>query len=284
MRNQPGLLPEKVAVGIQTRGIPGGGVRVAPLTNESRQSCSYCDEIETQNFLLARQIKSLQERQLECQMSGHKLNSLIKKPKRAGSTSRSERSASKSKQTSSTDKMKVVKKAAIPSSDTSATASSLSLQLKQFDLFQLLIPPKLFDKFCNSKLLSELKSNEMRLDLQSNVDQASPTKLKARLEALTKIGCGQGTKYDSFGNRTKATFVLHEPHGTVVETNSITEEVYVCSFGKKNGPYLSKHTSGMITYGSYFEDQCFGMWKFIFPDKSFEIRDYGFSCLEKNLL
>lgn len=111
----------------------------------------------------------------------------------------------------------------------------------------------------------------------------SPAKPRNMIEYMAKQGFGSWSQQDQFGNITKSTFVDHKPHGLVIEDNGSTIEVYYSIMGKRNGPYLCKFASGMVSYGCYCEDQRFGLWGFVHPDESFEQVNHGYEVLQSKI-
>lgn len=121
-----------------------------------------------------------------------------------------------------------------------------------------------------------------RFDREPNSSKG-PVKPGTMVEYMAKQGFGSWNQLDQFGNLTKANFVDHKPHGLVIEDNGSTTEAYYCNMGKRNGPYLCKFASGMVSYGCYCEDQRFGLWGFVHPDESFEHVNHGFDVLQKKI-
>lgn len=111
----------------------------------------------------------------------------------------------------------------------------------------------------------------------------TPVNSRTGVEYTAKQGFGSLSQQDQFGNVIKATFVDHKPHGLVIEDNGSTTEVYYSIMGKRNGPYLCKFASGLVSYGCYCEDQRFGLWGFVHPDESFEQVNHGFDVLQNKI-
>jgi hypothetical protein len=156
----------------------------------------------------------------------------------------------------------------------------LARQLKE--LLQLITGAQLddiIDKFSLPNT-TESKKNPVDLGMADRMSLVQPHFSKPLVNLSFDSGFGIGEKQDRFGNKVKATFIAHKPHGIVIEDNGSTQEIYVNHLGKKHGAYYCKLASGLVMFGSYFEDQCYGMWGFIHPDNSVESRNYGFELLK----
>lgn len=110
-----------------------------------------------------------------------------------------------------------------------------------------------------------------------------PAKLALEMTFDTKQPIGPANIIDQFGNKTSGRFVFGKPHGLVIEENGEHREIFESRFGKRHGAYLGKWASGLTVFGSYLEDDCFGLWGFKHPDNSIEFRNYGYAVLERLL-